>query len=266
MKNIQLLAIDFQNDFCDPKGALCVAGASEDAERVAKMITKHADKIDNICVTLDSHQLVHIANPICWVDSSGNHPVPFTIIEENDIVGSDAKWRASNPASQEWQVGYVKSLAINKRHPLNIWVPHCLIGTWGWSIYPVFSDALIAWQKLFAEVDFVTKGSNRKTEHYSAVRAEVEDPDDPTTKLNGPFVNSLKLADTILIAGEALSHCVRSTVSDVAGEFSDEEVKKFVFLEDASSPVAGFENLADDFVNEMAAKGMRISRTDTFFS
>jgi nicotinamidase-related amidase len=71
--------------------------------------------------------------------------------------------------------------------------------------------------------------------------------------------------EDILIAGEALSHCVANTIRDVASEFSDEQVKRFVFLEDASSSVPGFEELGTDFVTEMKAKGMQISTTEQYF-
>ena len=78
--NIQLLVIDPQKDFCDPTGALYVKGAEKDMERLAAMVDKNGDKIDDIRVTLDSHQKIHIAHPICWQDAKGNHPAPFTII------------------------------------------------------------------------------------------------------------------------------------------------------------------------------------------
>src|SRR4051812_41626255 len=114
--NIQLLVIDPQVDFCDPKGALYVGGADKDMQRLTAMLDKHGDKIDDIRVTLDSHQQLHIAHPIFWVDGSGNHPSPFTLISLNDVTGSNAKWRAFNPAFQKRQVEYVKALAAGGRY------------------------------------------------------------------------------------------------------------------------------------------------------
>ena len=37
-KKVHLLVIDPQNDFCDPNGALCVAGADGDMKRLADMV------------------------------------------------------------------------------------------------------------------------------------------------------------------------------------------------------------------------------------
>lgn len=272
IKNIQLLVIDPQVDFCDPKGALYVNGADKDMERLAAMLDKHGDKIDDIRVTLDSHQQLHIAHPIFWVDSQGNHPSPFTVITEDDVVGSKAKWRAFNPAFQKRQVDYVKALKTGGRYLLVIWPPHCIIGSKGTSIYPTFNEALDRWAlKNFGLIDFVTKGSNPFTEHYGVVKADVPDAGDPTTNINTTFIKRLEEADVILVAGEALSHCVANSVRDIAAEFGDEQVKKFVLLEDATSAVADqpgstmFADMADNFVKEMVKKGMKLAKTTDFF-
>src|SRR5678816_2250300 len=79
-KRIELLVIDPQVDFCDPKrGALYVPGAEEDMKRLAKMITRLKDKLDDVHVTLDSHHFIHIAHPIFWRDSHGKHLAVFTL-------------------------------------------------------------------------------------------------------------------------------------------------------------------------------------------
>ena len=43
MRSIHLLAIDPQNDFCDPSGSLYVPGADEDTKRLAGFVTKAKD-------------------------------------------------------------------------------------------------------------------------------------------------------------------------------------------------------------------------------
>lgn len=266
LKNIQLLVIDPQVDFCDPKGALYVKGADKDMERLAAMLDKHGDKIDDIRVTLDSHQKIHIAHPICWIGADGKHPSPFTLIQEDDVTGPNPKWRAFNPAWQKRQVDYVKSLKAGGRYVLVIWPEHCLIGTVGHAVYPVLNTALAGWQdRNFGMIDYVTKGSNPFTEHYSVVKADVPDAGDPTTNINTTFIKRLEEADIILVTGEALSHCVANSVRDIVAEFGKEYAKKFVLLEDTTSAVGGFENLADDFVKELTGLGMQISKTTTFF-
>jgi nicotinamidase-related amidase len=176
------------------------------------------------------------------------------------------KWRPKNPAWTEWALQYVTALENAKRYVLCIWPPHCIIGSENHAIYPSFFNAVTRWEtKYNAIAPRITKGSNIFTEHYSIVKADCPRPDDPTTRLNYDFINILKKYDDILIAGEALSHCVANTIRDVASEFSEDQIKKFVLLEDASSNVSGFEQLGIDFVKEMVAKGMRLAKTDTFF-
>jgi len=131
---------------------------------------------------------------------------------------------------------------------------------------PELLDALQQWERQnFAIVDFVTKGSNIFTEHYSAVKADVPDPQDPTTQINKGLIKTLMECDLVFIAGQALSHCVANTVRDIANEFGDDTyVKKLVLLTDASSSVSGFENLGTDFVKEMTARGMQTATTVDF--
>jgi nicotinamidase-related amidase len=161
----------------------------------------------------------------------------------------------------------VNALAANKRYPLCIWPPHCRIGTHGHGIVNPISDALLKWEEgRFGAIDFVTKGSNIFTEHYSAVQADVPDPADPTTMLNTGLIEILQEADVILISGQALSHCVANTIRDIANNFGEENIKKFVLLEDACSNVSGFEKLGTDFVREMVGRGMKVSTTVNYLA
>ena len=265
MRKIEMLVIDPQNDFCDSKGSLFVPGADEDSVRLGEMINRLSEKIDDIHVTLDSHNVIDVAHPKFWVDSQGKNPDPFTIITEDDV--KNGAWTTTNPGWRNRALDYVKTLYANSRYPLCIWPYHCVIGTWGHSVVPSVSDALVDWcLKNFSKVDFVTKGSNIFTEHYSGVQADVPDPSDPTTMLNTQLISVLQEADDILISGQALSHCVANTVTDVAEQFGDDNVKKFVLIEDTCSNVPGFENLGQDFVKNMKAKGMRICKAADYLA
>ena len=262
MKKIELLIIDPQNDFCDPKGALYVNGAENDMTRLAKMIARIGDKLSDIHVTLDSHHLVDIAHPIFLVNSKGEHPNPFTIISNDDI--KNGVWRATNPQFQKRVEEYVQALADNGRYPLCVWPPHCLIGSWGYSVFPALFDELLKWEQSFAMVDYVTKGSNLWTEHYSAVQADVPDPQDPSTQLNMSLIETLARADIILLAGEARSHCLANTVKDIANNFGEENIKKMHLLTDCTSDVTGFEKFGEDFVSEMISRGMNLTTSVDF--
>ena len=274
-KRIELLIIDPQNDFCDPKGSLYVEGANEDMKRLAKFIDRVGDKLYDIHVTLDSHRMVDVAHPIFWEDSKGNPPDPFTIITFDDV--QKGIWKTRNPGYQVRSTDYVRRLEENGRYPLCIWPPHCLIGSWGHNVYPDLFESLLRWEeKNFANIDFVTKGSNPFTEHYSAVQADVPDPTDPTTQLNSGLINQLQDGDIDLLAGVARSHCLANTVRDIANKFDKDGnvnyVKKFVLLTDATSDVADlpgstmFKDMGDSFVKDMCALGMQLSTTEEFLS
>lgn len=263
-KKVVLLSIDPQVDFCDPKGRLSVTGADKDMDRLALFIKRAKDKLDDIYVTMDSHRTIHIAHPIWWIDENGKHPNPFTIISKDDVCGKNPKFRAYNPAYQKWSEYYVTKLAENGRYPLCIWPPHCLIGSDGWKVQPVVFEALCEWEQQFATVNFVVKGSNIKTEHYGAVQADVIDDDDPGTMLNTKLIKELQECDLIAISGEASSHCVANTVRDIANNFGPDNVKKFVFLKDTSSPVSSFESFEKAFLDDMIARGMQVSTSVDF--
>lgn len=265
IKKVHLLIIDPQNDFCDKYGSLFVQGADEDMKvRLPEMIRRLGSKLDDIHVTLDCHHLVDVAHPAMWKDAKGNHPSPFTIITSADV--ETGKWSPVMPSLTRRFLAYTKALEQSGKYPLCIWPPHCLIGSTGNSVVPELFSVLREWEeKNFAMVDFVSKGSNIYTEHYSAVKAEVPDPDDASTHVNTKLIQTLMEADVLAIAGEAGSHCLAHTVLDVATEFgNDTYVAKMVLLTDATSPVPGFEHLQEKFIKEMVSRGMRLSTTKEF--
>lgn len=265
---IELLVIDPQNDFCDPNGSLFVPGAEDDMKRLAAMIVRLKDKLDDIHVTLDSHHYVDIAHPIFWINSHSQHPDPFTIITADEV--KNGLWRTTYQSFQARAIDYVNTLETNKRYPLCIWPYHCLIGSWGYGVVPELFDSLIEWEKDFALVDYVTKGSNFWTEHYSAVQADVPDPEDPDTHLNMRLIETLQEADIILLSGEARSHCLANTVKDIADNFGEDNVKKMILLQDATSDVPDppgttmFTDIGEQFVSDMMTRGMQVSTTVDF--
>jgi len=255
--------IDPQQDFCNPTGSLFVPGADKDMIRLAQFIRTNGNKLADVHCTLDSHQTIHIAHPIFWKDTHGAHPTPFTTITLDDV--RSGKWSTTNPQLMAKGQHYVEELAKHNRYQLMIWPPHCRIGTLGHALVPDIADALCEWEtKYFAKVNFVAKGSNFFTEHYSAVQADVPDDSDNTTRLNTDLLDILKQADEILITGEALSHCVANTVTDVANNFGDDNIKKFVLLRDTTSNVPNCDAMGDKFIKDLMARGMQVTTTKDY--
>jgi len=264
-QNIQLMIIDPQRDFCDPHGALYVPGAEEDMKRLAQMVARLKDKIADIHITLDSHRMVDISHPVWWKDARGRNPDPFTSLSAADVRAGS--WTTTQPSAYERSLAYLDALQAGGRYPHVIWPYHCLIGDEGHAVMPELSGAIHEWEERYAMADFVTKGSNPWTEHFSAVQAEVPDPADPGTQINAGLVNTLEEADVTVWAGQALSHCLANSMRDVATEFADPAlVSKMVLLTDATGNVPGFENYGESFVAELKGRGMRTSTTTDFLA
>jgi nicotinamidase-related amidase len=259
---VHLLIIDPQNDFCDPKGSLYVTGADKDMGRVADLINRLGSRLDDIHVTLDSHHNLDVAHPMYWKNSKGVHPNPFTLISVKDVESGN--WIPTIPSLYKRSLAYVKELEKKGKYVLCIWPPHCLIGSFGHNVYPSVFDAISNWEKQNVGIaNYVTKGSNFYTEHYSAIAAEVVDPADPSTQINSSLISTLENdCDVLLVAGEAQSHCVRSTVNDIIKNFSDPKIaQKIVLLTDGMSNVTGFENFGNDFLAEAKAAGVSVDTT-----
>lgn len=259
---VELLIIDPQVDFVVDGKALYVKGAEENKKNLKELIMKKGGDIDDIHCTLDKHHRVDVAHPIFWKDSKGQHPAPFAIITEDDLL--KGRFTTTNPGWFSQAKEYVAKLAKSGRFPLCVWPEHCLIGSNGSSVDPDIFEALCHWEQQFAWVDYVTKGTNMFTEHYSAVEAEVPDDNDETTQLNVLLIETIARAKQIGLAGWASSHCLRETVIDIADNFGEDNIKKMVLLTDATNAVTGFEKQAEDFVNSMTARGMRLAETSQF--
>ena len=270
MQKIELLIIDPQVDFCDPSGSLFVPGADEDMVRLAAMIDRMGDKLNRIRVTLDCHHLIDVAHPKFWRNSEGKSPDPFTIISVEDV--ENGTWQPFHPSLNKRMKEYVKALEKNGQFQHCIWPPHCLIGSDGYKVYPVLYESLLQWESNKSwNIDYVSKGSNLYCEHFGILEAQVPDPQDPSTQINTVLIEALMQADTILIAGEAGSHCLKVSVEQIAEKFGDDSyVKKIVLLTDATSPVQSpvvdFPAIQEQFIQDMTTRGMRTSTTVDFLA
>jgi len=270
--SIQLLIIDPQNDFCDVPAAwrpvdplsgavvapaLPVAGAHADMQRTAAFIRDAGSRLDEITITLDSHHHVDIAHPTFWHRTDGSAVTPFTTITAAQVRAGEFQPR--DPAALPRTLAYLDELESRGRYTLMVWPVHCEIGTWGHGVHADVRAAYNQWEEAnLRGVRKVTKGENPWTEHYSAIQAEVPDADDPHTGLNTAFLAQLDQAETLFIAGEASSHCVRATTEHIVANLPGGRPGRIVLLTDCMSPVGGFEAQHAAFLEEMRAKGVRL--------
>lgn len=269
--SIQLLAIDPQNDFCDlpatlhPANAapsLAVAGAHGHMQRLARWLRQQATHIDEITVTLDSHQRFDIAHPDFWQLAEGGAVPAFTPITAAQVRAR--QFLPRQPAYLTRVLDYLDALEHQGRYTLMVWPVHCELGSWGHGIHADLLAACGAWQfEHQRPMQHVLKGMNPFTEHYSALMAEVVDPADPGTALNTALLARLAQADLLVVAGEASSHCVRASVEHLVEYLPAGHAQRLVLLTDCMGPVAGFEAAEQDFFAAMRARGVQFATTDT---
>lgn len=113
-----------------------------------------------------------------------------------------------------------------------VWPVHCVTGTWGHNIHTGVAEALNPWEmKAQMQAEKVLKGMNLFTEQYSAIRTEVPDAADPRTQTHTALVARIAAArGWIFVAGEALSHCVSATLSDLYELLPPQQLEKIVLL------------------------------------
>ncbi|RHY28947.1 hypothetical protein DYB32_005575 [Aphanomyces invadans] len=262
---LTLFIIDPQRDF-HPGGSLAIPTADDDAFRTAAFIRSHVKDISQIIITLDSHQRLHIAHGVFWQNQAGESPSPFTLIPSAEVASG--KWRPRSPELQAYAYEYTKALEEGGRFQLCIWPEHCIMGTPGQAIVDPIHDAALEWSSLsHRPIQYIQKGTNCFTEHYSALRADIELPHDPSTSLNIPLVESLKKSNVVAVCGQALSHCVNFTVRDLVNEWPEERTSDIVVLLDCTSNVPGFDASGRAFIDELSAKGVRfVKSTDSFLA
>jgi len=251
-----LTLIDVQNTFCIPDFELYVGGRSgrgavEDNARLSQFIYRNLANITHITATMDTHTAMQVFHAIFFVDKDGNHPAPYTDIHLSEL--RDGKW-TFNPAlanefdlapeyGQQMMLHYAEALEKKGKYALTIWPYHAMVSGIGHALVSAVEEALFFHSiARSAQYDIEIKGDNPFTENYSVVGPEV---------LTGPmgealgthdqkFIAQLQRFDKLIIAGQAKSHCVAWTVSDLLDDINatdPELAKKIYLLEDCSSPV-----------------------------
>ncbi len=257
-RRIHLLLIDVQKDFCFPEGSLYVGGRSgtgavEDSARIASFLYRNLGAVTETTVTLDTHFPHQIFFPSFWVDAEGTAPAPHREVRAADI--RDGRLVPS-PALATWVAGgdlgwirkqvefYAGSLERAGKYTLYLWPPHCLLGGEGHTLAGVVQEA-----RLFhafargAEARVEIKGGNPLTENYSVFAPEVLLRHDGGSLAgrNDALVDRLLAEDAIVVAGQASSHCVKSSVDDLLEAMLARDprlARKLYVLSDCMSAVA----------------------------
>lgn len=259
MTNTHLLLIDPQNDFCDPSGSLYVRGADDDIEVIGDLINNYP--LDEIHISMDWHHMMDIAHPWWFTHvESGKHPGEFSMIKAQQL--KEGVFTTTVAEDFDDTLAYLENLEKSGKYTHTIWPEHCLIGTWGSNLHEALIGPLDDWSMdTRKQVNYILKGQNPRTEHFSAVKAEVSLTGCPETWTNTRLMTSLYMANTILVAGEASSHCVAATVRDIL-EQDGRLGKKMKILTDCMSPVPHFKKFEEEFFDEMEHRGVKLTQSD----
>jgi nicotinamidase-related amidase len=310
-----LLIIDPQSDFCFIKGSLFVPNANVDINRLSKFLLNTKMKFDSIHISLDSHNLTHIAHKGFWdlteeqitqIDNfhkSLNYPM-FAVVDDKIMLKFlDIKGKAV-AGYTDFEIkprGFItidlKEVSIDKdlltalaksyitkltekfnakeAPPPVMWTTHCIIGTGGWKILSELDNAIKLYIRKFGcKVNYHEKGTNDLVEMYSIFESEIKydelersseiqdylnpkipDPIDTNTKpnskrnyvttFNTKLYDFLKENNNIYVCGEAKTHCVKTSATDLAkyltNDFSD--ASKMIMLTNVMSDIP-----APDFI------------------
>ena len=258
MNFFDLFVVDPQNDFLDIEGAaLPVPGANADMDRLANWLHHNAAAVQSLTVTLDSHASVGIERTTFWLQQDGTPVAPFTPITAADMQAG--RYRPRDAARTQQTLAYLQALEATGQRQLLVWPVHCVLGTWGHNIHTKLAESIAHWELVTGRTcEKMFKGQNPMTEQYSAFRAEVPRADDPRTALNQTLMHRLTVgADTLLVAGEALSHCVAESVQDMVAYMPAQRLRQTVLLTDCMSPVTGFEDAGAAFLAQARTRGLR---------
>ncbi len=290
-REVHLLLIDVQKDFCHPEGNLYVAGRSgnaaiDDSRRIAEFIYTNLAALTRVTATMDTHFSHQIFFPSFWLDRDDRPLEAHRVISADEVASGEVR---PNPAVAGWlcrgnygwlrrQVEhYCRELERVGKYQLYLWPPHCLLGSDGHALVGVIDEArsffsLARGMQSWVEV----KGGNPLTENYSVLRPEVLTRHDgaPLAQRNTHFLDTLLRADAVLIAGQAASHCVKSTIDDLLDEIvaSDPALARKVYvLTDCMSAVtvpdgrgglvADFTAQAEQAQQRFADAGMHLVRS-----
>ena len=255
---VHLLLIDVQRDFCFPEGSLFVGGrdgngAVEDSSRIAEFIYRNMGAITDITTTMDTHFAQQIFQQTFWIGEDDKHVPPMTMITTDQIRSGKVR---PNPAvarlvknNYGWVMKqtqyYCDELEKAGKYRLIVWPFHCMLGSEGHALVGTIHEArlfhsFVRGAQNHAEI----KGANPWTENYSVLRPEVLNRFDGKGSLaqkNTQFFEKLLESDAVVIAGQADSHCVKSSIDDILTELVDkgnpELAKKVYVMTDCMSSV-----------------------------
>jgi nicotinamidase-related amidase len=286
-KIVHVVPIDNQGDFCFPQGTLFVGGRSgrgamDDSRRFVEWLYANVATITKITPTMDTHMPYQIFYQPFWEKADGSMVDAHTQIGVADIDAGT--YRVSPRAAGALKVDYVwlsayarhycERLEATRKYKLYIWPFHCMLGSLGHALVGVIEEACM-FHAFVRGVEFKPeiKGGNPLTENYSVLSPEVRVSHDKKWSVakNAHFIETLLKADRVIIAGQASSHCVKSTIDDLLSEIAAKDpalAQKVYIMRDCMSAVVvpglvDYTDEAEEALKKFADAGMHVVESTT---
>ena len=211
-----ILLINPQNDFQEG-GPYAMPSSARNSGIIADMIRGNMSEIHDIIVTLNCRHLNHISHSEFWCDLEGNSPRVGTVISWESVSSRD--WMPRDKHQLDWCLVYTKALA-GKGRQLVITEKHCIAGGKGVAVERNINEALQVYLQIQfigclkithkinvtqawatqsnRTVTYVMTGQNERTEMFSALEAEVDDPLDRATAFNSDLMAMLRITEKVM--------------------------------------------------------------------
>lgn len=258
---IGLLGIDPQKAFGHKAYSMyCNSGIGGEQAllNAATLINEKTDRIHRLMLTGDDHQHFNIGCILWFINDKGNHPDIFSTIHSHDF--DRGVWRCTLPEHQAWTSYYLHELeAKGKRHM--VFPEHGERNTISASFVDSIQDAASRWELFHKRnMSIFRKGRNPRVEQLSAIRAEVIDPDDPSTSMNELLIGEISQCHKVGAFGLALSHCLGFSLLDIF-DVRPDLLERITLLTDATVNVRGYETQGEEIVSTLVNRGMSRSTT-----
>ncbi len=286
IRTVGLLLVDVQNTFCNPDFELFVTGRSgrgavDDARRLSEFLYRNLGRITRIHATLDTHSAFQIFHPAFLLDERGRNPAPLTAISLEDVEAGRFRMNPQTAGALGWEgavdldrhlLHYCRLLSREGKYRLMVWPYHAMLGGIGHALVSAVEEAIffhtIARE---SQASLELKGASPLTENYSVLRPEVleDEEGNEIAPRNDALLEKLISYDALLVAGQAKSHCVSWTLSDLLAAIrgrNPELAKRIYLVEDCMSEVvvpgvADFTDDAERAFREFEAAGMHRVRS-----